>query len=119
MHKILVADDEEDFHLFIDVALKEYNLSIHHVYNGNEALSELQRQHYDLILLDIMMPEGTGGDFMWAVAGKPMLPPIVVMSSMRDAKLIENILSVGAAAFIPKPIDAAELRSTIKKLLNV
>lgn len=119
MRKILVADDEEDFHLFIKAALKEYDIHIHDVYSGNDALSELQRQRYDLVLLDIMMPGGTGGDFMRAVAGRQTLPPIVVMSSMNDANLVKNVLDVGATAFILKPIDAMELRNTIKRLLNV
>lgn len=119
MRKILVADDEEDFHLFIKVALKEYDFSIHDVYNGSDALREVHRQRFDLVLLDIMMPGGTGGDFMRAVAGKQMLPPIVVMSSMNDANLVKNVLEVGAAAFILKPIDATELRNAIKKILGI
>lgn len=118
MHKILVADDEEDFHLFIRAALKDYDIQIHDVYNGSEALNEIQRHHYDLILLDIMMPGGSGGDFMRATLGRVTLPPIVIMSSMNDAALIKNALEVGATAFILKPIDAAELRSTINRLLK-
>lgn len=118
MRKILIADDEEDFHFFIKAALKEYDIQIHDAHNGNEALNEIQKHHYDLILLDIMMPGGSGGDFMRAVLGRVTLPPIVVMSSMSDAALIKNVLEVGAAAFILKPIDATELRSTVKRLLK-
>ncbi len=118
MHKILVADDEEDVHLFIKAALKDYDIQIHDVYNGSEALNEIQRHHYDLILLDIMMPGGSGGDFMRTTLGRVTLPPIVIISVMNDATLIKNALAIGATAFIVKPIDITELRSTINRLLK-
>ncbi len=118
MHKILVADDEEDVHLLIKAALKDYDIQIHDVYNSSEALNEIQRHHYDLILLDIMMPGGSGGDFMRATLGRVTLPPIVIISVMNDATLIKNALAIGATAFIVKPIDITELRSTINRLLK-
>jgi two-component system response regulator CpxR len=118
MHKILVADDEEELHLLIKAALKDYDIQIHSVYNGCDALDEIYRHHYDLVLLDILMPKGSGGDFMRATLGRATLPPIVMISAMNDATLIKNALGIGAAAFIVKPIDTTELRSTIKKLLK-
>ncbi|MCS7211045.1 MAG: response regulator [Chloroherpetonaceae bacterium] len=118
-YKMLVVDDEEDFHLFIHTALKEYPVEIKGVYTGREALKQIQEERYDLILLDIMMPEGTGGDFMRVVHTQMLsVPPIVVMSSMNDARLVQNVLSTGAVAFILKPIDAVELRDTVRKILN-
>lgn len=118
-YKMLVADDEEDFHLFIRAALKGYPIEIRDVYTGREALSQIQTEPYDLILLDIMMPEGSGSDFMLAVHTQMLkVPPIVVMSSMNDARLVQDVLGTGAAAFILKPIDASELRETVKKILK-
>jgi DNA-binding response OmpR family regulator len=118
--KLLVVDDQEEFHQLIKAVLKDYKVDVADAFDGDEALEAVQRERYDLILLDLMMPVATGGDFIRnALHHAISLPPLVVMSSMGDANLIRNILGVGATAFIHKPIDAAELREAVKKLLRI
>jgi DNA-binding response OmpR family regulator len=118
--KLLVVDDQEEFHQLIKAVLKDSRVEVMDAFDGDEALEAVQREQYDLISLDLMMPVATGGDFIRnAIHHVLILPPVVVMSSMGDANLIRNILGVGATAFIHKPIDAGELREAVKKLLRI
>jgi CheY-like chemotaxis protein len=118
--KLLVVDDQDEFHQLIKAILKDDDVIIADAFDGDEALEKVKQERYDLILLDLMMPGATGGDFIRNTLHHAIpLPPFVVMSSMNDSNLVKNILGVGASAFIHKPVSAIELREAVKKLLRI
>ncbi len=118
--KLLVVDDQDEFHQLVKAVLMDDNIVVSDAFDGHEALEKVKHERYDLILLDLIMPGATGGDFIRATLHHAItLPPLVVMSSINDSNLVKNVLGVGVSAFIHKPIDAAELREAVKKLLRI
>lgn len=115
---ILLVDDDEQIHQFVRSVLSKYVLEIVSVGNGRDALSEMRIRKYDLIMLDLMMPEFTGGDVMREIHTLELpMPTILIMSSMSDDDLVRNCLQVGATDFIVKPASPETIRKKVTRLL--
>ena len=84
------------------------------------ALENYKQNTYDLILLDINMPELDGLSFIQEVKkiNKPLLPPILVLTGLRDQTICNQALESGATDFIYKPFNFSEAINRIKNLLS-
>ena len=60
LKKILIIEDDESIHNVIEELLKKENYDTYNAYSGTEALLLLEKEKYDLILLDLMLPEVRG-----------------------------------------------------------
>jgi len=120
MRKILLADDDQDIHLYIQSVLQSSWLSIKSVYTGKQALEEFQTMSYDLIITDLSMPEMNGLNLIKAILqSKFTVPPIVVLSSISDTNLIMKCLNVGISDYILKPADPTRIRKTVYGILHL
>jgi diguanylate cyclase (GGDEF)-like protein len=118
---ILIVDDVRSERLIIGRLLTQLGYQSQAVENGWEALQKLQESHFDLMLLDLSMPEVDGLEVLRQLRGNsPDLPiPVIVMSSARGSDLAARCLELGAEDFLPKPVDAhllkVRLRSTLER----
>ena len=118
---ILIVDDKPSNLKLHEAILKPEGYRTLSASNGNDALTMIERQPPDLILLDVMMPGMDG----YQVAGKLKLDPVttnipiimVTGLSDRNSRLIG--LNTGAEDFILKPVDGAELRMRVKNMLRI
>jgi CheY-like chemotaxis protein len=99
MRRILLVEDEKilrDAYEIMLGAQKNYILDV--ASNGREALDQLKRNKYDLILLDLMMPVLDGAGFMEkaALAKKSPNTRIVIMSNLSSGEGLEKVLKLGA-----------------------
>ncbi|MGQ9805539.1 MAG: response regulator [Chlorobiales bacterium] len=116
--KILIIDDEEDTHLFLKAALKQFPISYIDLFDGESAIAHIDKAHYDMIFLDVIMPNGSGGDFLqYALDNAVNLPTIVLLTSLRDASFTRNALGIGVAEVLQKPVEPDELRQVVGKYL--
>jgi DNA-binding response OmpR family regulator len=80
---------------------------------------KVQTCKYDLIILDSMMPGGSGADFMREVIERGIiLPPVLMMPSKGDYDLRLNALRLGVSEFLVKPVEPEELRRAVEKLIS-
>jgi DNA-binding response OmpR family regulator len=120
IRKILLAEDDQDIHLYVQSVLQSQWVNIKSVYSGKEALNEFQAMSYDLIITDLSMPEMNGLNFMKALfQSKFNIPPVIVLSSISDTNLIMKCLSAGVADYILKPADPTRIRKTIYGILHL
>lgn len=110
--KLLVIDDDKRFtsslyYLFY----KSY--TIHIAPLAEIALAKLRENVYDLILLDMNLPDSSGSDLYESIRTNDQKTPIVVVSGSSDLRVKVNMLSSGASDYITKPIYAEELRARI------
>ena len=84
---------------------------------GAEGVALAQESHYDLILLDLRLPDGDGCDFVTglAPAGEPHATPIVAVSAHALAADRTRAIEVGCRAFIEKPIDVTTFADRIEE----
>lgn len=116
--KILIIDDEEDTHLLLKAALKQFPINYIDLFDGESAIAHIDKARYDMIFLDVMMPNGSGGDFLqYALDNAVNLPTIVLLTSLRDASFTRNALGIGVAEVLQKPVQPDELRRIVGKYL--
>lgn len=114
--RILVVDDERDTLDLIDLTLKTAGYDIHLANSGEESLNMIRNGDFDLVLLDIMMPDMSGFDVLRTLKGEMQDPPPVVFltaKSMPEDRA--EGMALGANDFLAKPVTRGSLLDTIKK----
>ncbi len=113
--RILIVDDEKPLRHLIARALASQDYEITMVENGIEAINQIDKKFYDLIITDYMMPEMDGLELTCRVKARYPLMPILIVTGEAPVK---DLLKNGATACIMKPFGIYELRCMVKTLLN-
>ena len=118
MVRILVVEDEKLLSDNICALLKQNRYDCEQAYNGSQALDRLYEQHFDLVLLDIMMPEMDGIALIRALR-EAENGVTVLMLSARD-RIEDKVkgLDAGADDYLAKPFSNLELLARIRSLLR-
>lgn len=118
MFHILVADDDKNARLFFRAVLEGAGYTVTTACNGEEALEVLDREHIDLCVLDIMMPEMDGYEFTKILRDSGNNMPILMVSAKQLPKDKHMGFAVGTDDYITKPVDDEEMLLRIKALLR-
>ncbi len=118
MFHILVVDDDKNTRKYIRAVLEAEGYTVSTAADGEEALAQLERDVFDLAVLDIMMPNMDGYEFTKVLreAGNE-LPILMVSAKQLPADRHKGFL-VGTDDYITKPIDETEMILRIKALLR-
>lgn len=116
MIRILVVDDEQPIANYIKMTLKQVGYKADCVYDGTEALKKLEQERYDLILLDVMLPEIDGFELMDALV--PMGIPVIFLTAKDRVQDRVRGLRLGAEDYIVKPFDVMELQARVEVVLR-
>lgn len=114
MFKILIVEDDVSIHNVIEELLKKEKYITYNAYSGTEALLLLEKEKYDLILLDLMLPAISGEEIIEKVKDTP----IIVLSAKVSSDDKVNCLLSGANDYITKPFDGKELLARIEVQLR-
>ena len=101
--RVLIVDDNEDVRRILTLRLALAGFDVSGAANGREGLDALSGERWDLILLDLVMPEVDGFEFLARLRNRPdKPPPVVVMTQYDDAGNRERALELGAARYVGK-----------------
>ena len=117
MSRILIADDNKDIVDILKRFAAKENLQVDVAYNGEEALDLFNKNEYDLILLDIMMPKKDGYQVCKSIRRESMVPIIMITAKGEDYEKIMG-LDLGADDYIVKPFSVAEVMARIRAILR-
>ena len=123
--KILVADDEPDIRRNIEKTLEKEGYIVKTASNAEQAMQEINRHSFDLIILDIRMPDSmsklskrAGVDVLQKTRAKGLTVPIIMLSATYDSTLIEEISSQSYTRFfIKSEFSSKDLIKTVKEFL--
>lgn len=118
MFHILVADDDKHTRMLYKAVLESDGYTVTTAQNGMEALDVLDKEHIDLIVLDIMMPEMDGYTFTQTLRENHNTLPILMVSAKQLPKDKKMGFLVGTDDYMAKPIDEEEMLLRIKALLR-
>ena len=118
MFRILVVDDDKNTRLLFEAVLRGAGYTVLAADNGKTALSLMDREHVDLVVLDIMMPEMDGYEFTKALREAQNFLPILMVSAKQLPADKHKGFLVGTDDYITKPIDEEEMLYRIKALLR-
>ena len=114
MSRILIIEDDVSIHNVIEELLKKESYNTYNAYSGTEAILMLEKEKYDLILLDLMLPAISGEGIIEKVNNTP----IIVLSAKISSDDKVNCLLKGANDYVTKPFDSKELLARIKVQLR-
>jgi two-component system KDP operon response regulator KdpE len=114
---VLVVDDESRMVEFIAMNLELEGFRVVRAANGSEALERASREHPDLVLLDIMMPEMDGFETLAGLRETSSVPVIFLTAKSEEVDRIRG-LDLGADDYITKPFSPRELVSRIRAVLR-
>jgi DNA-binding NtrC family response regulator len=116
--KILVVDDEDALRTALsdELTSKGYNVST--ASDGDEAISGLQKETFDLVVLDIKMPRVNGFEVLKFVKEKHPETKAVMLAGFADFGNVIDVKKLGAEDFVAKPYDLANLLTTIERVLS-
>ncbi len=118
MFHILVVDDDKSTRMFLSAVLQKNNYTVSAARNGEEALELMDREHIDLVVLDIMMPKMDGYEFTRLLRESQNNLPILMVSAKQLPSDKHKGFLVGTDDYITKPIDDEEMLYRIKALLR-
>ena len=114
--KILIVEDERAISDLIKMNLTAENFECYTAYNGMTAADMLEEHNYDLILLDIMLPEIDGYELLEYI--KPLNIPVIFITAKASLNDRVKGLNLGAEDYIVKPFDISELIARINVVLR-
>lgn len=116
MIRILVVEDEKPISNFIQISLRQAGYHIDCAFDGKEALEQLDEERYDLILLDVMLPQIDGFELMDYIA--PLEIPVIFLTAKNSIQDRVKGLRMGAEDYIVKPFDVMELLARVEVVLR-
>ena len=118
--KVLAVDDDPFNQSLIRLLLKSWKISADIADNGREAISQLLRHKYDLVLMDIEMPGLNGYETTRVIRNEMLLNlPIIAVTSNNTERDRQLARESGMNDFVPKPILHSELLSSISEALGI
>ena len=115
--RVLVVDDEAVNREFIEAILIDAGYEVVLASDGPSALAEVQAHPPDLILLDVMLPDGSGVDFCREIHDSSTVPVIMVTARSSEVDVVLG-LEIGAADYVTKPYRLRELVARIRAVLR-
>jgi class 3 adenylate cyclase len=119
-YTILVVDDTPDLRDLLAMRVERMGHKAIKAENGRRALEMLRAQPFDLMLLDIMMPEMNGYEVLETVKADPELRhiPVIVISALGELDSVVKCIQLGAEDYLPKPFNAVLLKARIGACLE-
>jgi DNA-binding response OmpR family regulator len=119
--RVLVVDDEPHIVKLVKLSLGDQNYDIVGITSGKEAISYVNNNAPDILVLDLMMPGVNGYDVCQAVRENPKTKgiPIIILSAKSQMLDKLNAIDVGADDYMCKPFDPDELARRIKLNLSM
>ena len=116
MLKILIAEDEEPIANLIRLNLTKAGYSCTCAYDGEAAADQMEEGHFDLLLLDIMLPKISGYELM--EYAKTLDLPVIFITAMGTTDYKVAGLKMGAEDYITKPFEIVELLARVETVLR-
>ena len=117
MNKALVVDDEKLIVKGIKFSLEQDDYEVDVAYDGKEALKMAKEKEYDIVLLDVMLPEMDGMEVCQAIREFSEMPIIMLTAKGTDMDKILG-LEYGADDYITKPFNILEVKARIKAIIR-
>ena len=117
MYKVLIADDNKQIVSILSEYCKKNNFTVSTVFYGEEALKEIEKNKFDIVLLDVMMPKKDGFDVCRETRKFSNVPIIMITARGEDYEKIMG-LEIGADDYIVKPFSPGEIIARINAILR-
>ncbi|SRR6056297_446057 len=118
--KVLVVDDSMTNVFLLQTLLEEKNYEVMFCYDGKEAIEHVDNDDFDLILLDLMMPNVDGFGVLKHLKEKEKneTTKVIIITAREDTESQKKALDLGATEYFTKPVEIEELMKRVSKYLS-
>jgi DNA-binding NtrC family response regulator len=117
-NRILVVDDEDALRMVLSSELEGEGYKVASASDGAEAIDILKKDEFDLILLDIKMPNVDGFEVLKFVKETHPNTKVIMLTGFADLKNAIESKKLGAEDFVSKPYDLVDLLTTVERVLS-
>lgn len=116
MKKVLVVDDTKNIRILLTTYLKLNGYEVSTASNGIEALNILKETTFDLVFLDIKLPEISGTEVLRRLRSMEINIPVVIMTAFATVKNAVECTKLGAVAYLQKPFTTDKVKALLAEL---
>jgi DNA-binding NtrC family response regulator len=116
--RILVIDDEVDIRESLQILLELESYQVDTAVNGGDGLAKYGKSSYDLILLDLMMPDKSGMEVLTEIRQRDQKTPVALITAYGSVEVAVRALKLGANDYFPKPWDNEKLLLEIDRMIG-
>jgi adenylate cyclase len=118
--RVLVVDDDTMARMMAAQCVKQQGHTAIMASGGKQALEQLQSDEFDLVLLDLMMPDVDGFEVLTKIMSDPRLKdiPVIIVTGTEEAGSVKTCIEMGAASHLKKPLDPELMAIQIDRLSN-
>jgi DNA-binding response OmpR family regulator len=116
--RILVVDDEKNIRLTVQHSLVAADYDVDTASNGLEGLQKFREGHYDLILMDLRMPQINGIEMLREIRERDQETAAVVITAYLTIDTLLEAFSLGVSDYIRKPFSPNDVRETVRRVLS-
>lgn len=119
MPRILTVDDSRPIRMIVSKAMAELGFEIGEAEDGNDGLKKLGEGAYDLVILDVTMPNLDGPGMLGKMREKGDKTPVLMLTSESKTSIVASLMKMGIQDYVLKPFKADELRAKVLKALKL
>jgi DNA-binding response OmpR family regulator len=116
--KLIIIDDDEKITHYLKTALSKNDFTIDIANNGRLGLEKIKNNKYDLIILDLTLPDLSGDQICKTIRSEGQTIPIIILSADNTIDSKINLLNIGADDYLVKPFSLTELIARINALMR-
>jgi two-component system, cell cycle response regulator len=119
MPRILTVDDSRPIRMIVSKAMAEFGFEIGEAEDGNDGLKKLAEKPYDLVILDVTMPNLDGPGMLAKMREQGDKTPVLMLTSESKTSIVATLMKMGIQDYVLKPFKADELRVKVLKALKL
>lgn len=113
--KVLLVDDEKDFVASLSERLDLRNIDVVYAFSGNEAIQLIEKQDFDVVILDVLMPGKDGVETLQEIKKSKPLTQVIMLTGHATVETAINGMKKGAYDYLMKPTETELLVKKIEK----
>jgi len=120
MKKVLVVDDDANIRAVLEYRLKSENYTVRLAVDGLDALRQISMDDFDLVILDLMLPEIDGLNVLQRIKSDPRTSdvPVIILSALSGSSYCDRATTLGAERYIAKPVSLRRLVAEVRDLVG-
>lgn len=116
MERVLVVDDTKNIRTLLSKCLELEGYEVETASDGKEAIGKIMGTPFDLIFLDIKMPQFSGTEVLKKIRENGINTPVIIITAYATIKNAVECTKMGAVAYLQKPFTAEKVKNTLKEI---
>lgn len=116
--KLLIVDDEDGLRTLLKSEMEAHGFEADEADGGNMALEMLKKSSYDVVILDILMPDISGIKVLRDIRSNKIPTKVIMLTGVNELKLAQESMQLGANDFLTKPVEPRIIADCITRVMK-